>query len=439
MLSSVKEVGDGVRSLLVIAHAYPPMPRLLKLQEYLPELGWQAVFLVPRGRVGDTRFVAGPSGATEATAGAVRAQAPRRMPPLLRRQNRWTGYLRLVLLWLRTPDELVSWIPGAVVRGRRAIRQHNTALILASGPHFSTMLVGLLLERITETPLVLDFRDAWTIDPVDPFGCLNGTFRAPSSPRRRALLAWLEKKVLERSSLVLFTSDGTCACYVSRYPWLASRATVFYNGVDEKDFTRAPEPTETLAVTYVGTLHEYQLAQAELLLRAFARFVECAGDTPARLLLAGQRAPEIDARLQSLAAGLGIAAQTRFHGPLAHPVAIQLLRGRGVQLLFAGESRLIRLSKVSDCLATGRPILALAREDSETARHVRAAGHAVYDGSSEHELTRLLGDLLRRPAATAARAPAFACPYPHQLHWRSVAEAAARLFDGLVTPTARSG
>jgi glycosyltransferase involved in cell wall biosynthesis len=434
----VKEV-SGVRSLLVVAPAYPPMPRLLKLQEYLPELGWRPVFLVPRGREGDPRFVTEPTGRVDARADRVNPQALRWMPAFLRRQNAWTGWLRLVFLWLHTPDELVRWIPWAVVRGRRAIREHDAALILASGPPFSTALVGLLLGGLTGAPLVSDFRDAWTIDPVDPFGCLNGTFRAPPSPRRRAFLTWLERKVFERSRLVLFTSDQTCASYIGRYPWLASRSSVLYNGVDEKDFAHAPAPAEALAVTYVGTLHEFQMAQAELCLRAFAQLAESGPCQSVQFRLAGHRTPRIDARLRGLASQLGIAARSRFDGPLLHRAAIELLRGRGVQLLFAGQSQLIRLSKVSDCLATGRPILALAREDSETARHVLAAGHAVYGGSSEGELARLLRELLRRPAATSSNTPPFACPYPHRLHWQSIGEAAARLFGNLVKPAARFG
>ncbi len=323
-----------------------------------------------------------------------REGASLRTSPVPAPRQRLTRWLRLALLWFSTPDALAGWIPLAVTRGWWITRREAVSALLASSPPFSTACVGVLLKKLTGLPLVLDFRDAWTLDPADPFGCLDGSFRAPISHRRRALLARLEAIALRNADEVLFTSDRTLQAYRSVYPELGSRGRVLYNGVDERDFDGPPDDHAGFALTYVGTLHHYQLSQAELVLRAFARLSHESPSDGLILRFFGHRAAPLDARLRSLAEELGVADRVVLEGPIPHARAISLMRARGVQLLFAGSSRFIRLTKISDCLATGRPLLALAASDSETAAHVRAGG--------SYGLRRLLGGRTGGPSEAAA-------------------------------------
>ena len=54
-------------------------------------------------------------------------------------------------------------LPGAVREGRKLLRETRHDVILVSGPPFSSFLIGAKLSRETGVPLVLDYRDEWTI------------------------------------------------------------------------------------------------------------------------------------------------------------------------------------------------------------------------------------------------------------------------------------
>ena len=69
-------------------------------------------------------------------------------------------------LWIRNaffiPDARAGWLPFAVARGLKAIQAENIDLIFTTSPPFTTVLIGLLLKKITGLPWVSDYRDPWT-------------------------------------------------------------------------------------------------------------------------------------------------------------------------------------------------------------------------------------------------------------------------------------
>jgi hypothetical protein len=339
------------------------------------------------------------------------------------------AWLRAALLWLSTPDDLVGWVPFAVWGAWRETRRARIDALLSSGPPFSVVLAGVLAKAVTGVPLLLDFRDAWTLDPVDPFGCIGGPIQAPRLPAREAVLRGMERWSLGRADRVAFTSDYTCAAYLREYPKLIDRASVLYNGVEEVDFDLPPDESVSGDFVYLGTLHEYQLPQALLTIEAFAAALRSEPQLQgACLRFMGHRSSRVDAALAARAAAHGAADRVRLEGAKPHRRAMAILRGARVLPLFAGQSRFTRLSKVSECLAAGRPVLALAAADSETAAHVGAAGQSFYAGSSGSELAEVLRHLWceRRPLG----AP-FPFPQTHAFHWHSTVRGFALELDEL--------
>lgn len=438
--------------VLLLAPAFPPMPRLLKLARYLPDFGWDVHILTPRSRSarGDIRFAA-------ANASLPQFEATFAIPGAVETVERWSrrwrrarpvspgsggvapafgggrGLARQLLLWLSTPDDLVGWIPWATASAWRLARSRAVQAILATGPPFSCVLAGAAARSLTELPLVVDFRDAWTLDPVDPLGCVSGPLRAPVSGVRRRLLTAMERTVLRCADRVLFTSDRTNQAYSQAFPGIEEKSRVLLNGADEEDFVSPQDETSELCFTHVGTLHEFQMWQAELLLRAFAtaRREKRSGIRNARVRFYGHMPEPLRRQLLAVAAAEGIAQQVEVGGAIHHDRAVALMRGEGVVLMFAGRSLLTRLSKITDALVVGRPMLAFALAESETARHVRDGGGAVYSGDAPHSLADVLDEMARHPLARARLATSFPFPYPHPLHWRSMARAVAADLDNL--------
>jgi glycosyltransferase involved in cell wall biosynthesis len=338
--------------------------------------------------------------------------------------------IRSILLWLNTPDDLVGWLPFAVWRGYWLGRQAKVGLILASGPPFTTVLIGALLKRLTGWSFVADFRDAWVNDRSDPFRVIGGSFRAPYGRTRIRALEAIERFCLSHSDLVVFTSTFTRNRYCHSYPFLKTRSVVILNGAEEEDFVAPPQRQEAYTFTYIGSLHEFQLPQLGLFLRALREGSQRSSVLAAsRVLIAGSRGSQADAWLRSQIVAEGLLELTTLLGDVRHEEAVAFLKGSGAILLFVGENCYPRLTKVTDAAAVKRPVLAFASEGAETALHIRTLGQIVYSGTSAVEVATLLESL-----ATDGWSPPdgkFPFPYPHHLNWRAAAKHLASLLDRL--------
>jgi hypothetical protein len=289
-----------------------------------------------------------------------------------------------------------------------------------------------MIKQRTGLPFVADFRDAWMQDPVDPFGCVAGTIRAPYGQGRMRVMAWLERYVVKRADVILFTSNLTHEAYRVAYPEVQKKGIVLYNGVEESDFESPSDTSVPFAFTYVGTLHAYQSQQIDLFLRAFALAVRKeSGLAASRMRICGQRPTVLDGRIEQLARAAGIDRLVVRQDRVPHSLAVSLMKSRGVLLVFSGASRLVRPSKISDYLAARRPILALAADDSETASHVQGSGHSLYSGDSPEELADIITRLWQWHRNDDAAAGGFPFRHPHPLHWRTTALALAEILDRL--------
>jgi glycosyltransferase involved in cell wall biosynthesis len=340
--------------------------------------------------------------------------------------------LRRLLLWADLPDEFVGWLPFALTRGWQATHALEISAIYASGPPFSVVLAGVLLARLTGRPLIADFRDAWTLDAQDPFGTLAGTFRNGPDAARLSVLRSLEAHALERSSRILFTSRSTERTYLDAYPTMAGRTAVIFNGVDPDDFDAAPRFSDVPSATHVGTIHEYQVPQVLALLEAVAAGRIRGGSTHFRIDFVGPMSSLVRARIAGAAERLDIASRVHFHGTVTHHESIGWVRGADVLLLFCGLNPIVRLSKLSEYAASGRPMLAFAVPGAETALEVQALGGDVTAGDDAAATFAALHDLLRRGIETRALAPVFPFAHPHPLNRRTETAQLAQLLDEVV-------
>jgi len=436
------------------------MPRPLKLSEHLPRLGWQTCLLAPAGAErGDRRFVGDEWMTGKVTAATPVLPSPaqwlsrrmRRTAPLpastsapippareLRALERFT---RRLLLGLNTPDEDVGWLPWAIPAALRLARERPVRAVYATGPPFSVVLAGVMVKRLSRLPLVLDFRDAWTLDESDPFGTIGGRFRAPYGMGRIGVLRFLERRCLQAADCVLFSSRYTMERYAEAYPVIGDRSELLWNGIEAQDFGGPPHPFRAFVFAHVGTLQDFQREHLQLWLRAMAIATRLdAAFAETRAFVAGGRSPALDGWLGQVIAELGLMGRVERTGPLAHGDAMSILKGAGALVLVAGRNRYTRPSKISDYAATRRPVLALADDASETARCVAELGGRVYGGCSAEELAPLLLDLFRRGSRSAPQEQPFPFEYPHPLNWATSALRLASRLDeisGTLGPSSR--
>ena len=356
------------RRVLVLAYYFPPVggagvQRTLKFVKHLASLGWDATVVSTRSRA----------------YGARDASLVHEIPPSTRVVRtgalplaRYLSYalhrlrlrrLRAFVLW---PDGGLGWMPFALVAALRAARRDRPDVLFSTSSPYGAHLVALVVRRLTGLPWVADFRDEWSANP-----------HLASQPRLLARLSERAERAITRGASRIVVAAG--------YFRLADvdvddpRRLEIVNGVDEADLPAAdadPRPTDRFVVAHVGTL--YDLRDPTPALRALSALA-------ARGAIDGSR---VDVRL------VGNVWLPHFEPPdglrvevtgyVEHRRAVAEMHAATVLLLYVPAIDLAPSGKFFEYLASGRPVLCLARADNLASRLVREwdAGAAADPGDA---------------------------------------------------------
>jgi glycosyltransferase involved in cell wall biosynthesis len=364
----------AARRVLFVSYPFPPVggagvQRTTKFVKYLPCHGWHpsvltvanpsvpafdhsllrdipAHTLVRRARTWEPSY---------AVKSAVTVAGGRR-PGLLRRLTR-TGLRRLSNLLLQ-PDAQVLWLPGAVREGRRLLAAIPHDAIVATGPPFSSFLIGAALSQQAGLPLVLDYRDEWDLS--------NAYWE---NKRPGALARWaqghMQRRVVRTAKALIATTRCSAAALREMADRAGSRADVgwIYNGFDPQDFAAEPPPAAgghaPYRLVYTGTL--WEMTAVSPLVEAVHRL---AAERPGlaanlELVFAGRRTAPQQAALDRLR---DLPCRLTEHPYLEHSDALKLLRSAGglCALLsdLPGVDRVVP-AKIFEYMAARRPVLAI--------------------------------------------------------------------------------
>jgi glycosyltransferase involved in cell wall biosynthesis len=369
------------RRVLVLAYYFPPVggagvQRTLKFVKYLASLGWDATVISTRSRAygaQDESLV----GEVPATARVVRTRAL----PLARYLGILLYKLRLMRLraFVLWPDGGLGWAPFAFIAAMRAVRRDRPEVLFSTSAPYGAHLVALLVARLTGLPWVADFRDEWASNPY-----LTGQPRLLAKLSARA-----ERAITRDAGRVVVAADYFA---LSGLPADDPRRIEILNGVDETDFAESAPfagPNDRFVVAHVGTL--YNLQDPSVALRALAGLA-------ARGAIDGER---VAVRLVGNVWIPGFEPPPGIHvettGYVEHDRAIAEMRSATVLLLYVPSVSLAPSGKLFEYLASGRPVLCLARDDNLASRLVREwrAG-AVADPHDEAAIEEAVLELWRR-------------------------------------------
>lgn len=363
------------RRVLFVSYTFPPVggagvQRVAKFIKYLPDFGWQSSVLTVRNPsvpAYDSSLVADipeqtivrkartlePSYAVKSAvaSGGGRSNILRRMVSLVGRQLSTT---------LLQPDPQVLWLPAAVLAGRRLLREVPHHAIIATGPPFSTFLIGAMLQRASGVPLVLDYRDEWG---------LSNTYleNKQVGPVAQFVHDRMQRLAARQASAMMATTRASAQSleFVRNRAGGAARVTWIYNGFDPADFPTTPisrecgDSTKRFRLVYVGTL--WNLTSVAPLVAAVRLLAERSPELAGHfeLVFAGRRTPQQQELLQPLRS---LPCRLIEHPYLDHAEALQLTRSAdGLCVLLSdvrGADRVVP-AKLFECMAARRPILAI--------------------------------------------------------------------------------
>ena len=277
----------------------------------------------------------------------------------------------------------------ALVRGAGRI---GTApdLVFATGPAFSSFAAAAFWAARTRAPLVLDYRDEWTLSPFD-------FVRTGAADRH------VEAAALRRACRVVFTTEPMRRHAVRRFgPWLEPKSAVVPNGWEEEHVAAAAKARRRggrQRIMFLGSLAEHTDPRGFLRAVAEAARRDAALAGRLRLCFVGPKDPEMQAALDGFPLPQMIESR-----PRVERADVPTTLAEADALILFADTRLSRYmpSKLFDYVGSGRPIVVWG-SDGEAGRVVKELDQGIVTTSLEE-----VGNLLAAPpeatkAAVAAR------------------------------------
>jgi glycosyltransferase involved in cell wall biosynthesis len=238
---------------------------------------------------------------------------------------------------------------------RKAIARERPSVVLATAPPPSALLAAAAVAG--DVPLIAELRDLWAGNPYFDRG----------SP----ILAKLEGRALGHAQAVVTVTEGCRASLLRLHPEIEKRLHIVPNGFDpsliERRSERARPSGEPALLIHAGAL--YGDRTAEVLVAALGRpellgltRFELVGVIDPRTRRALQDAPDLDARADA---------------PVDWEEAIDRVLASDIVVVINAPSTggdMALPTKLYEALALGRPVLALTREGSDTARLLKRLG-----------------------------------------------------------------
>ena len=319
-------MGSGMPEVLLIAYDFPPSAgvgaglRSANFARHLPEFGWQpTVVALDQGQVASDKVVRLPS-----------------MTP-----------------WHR-PYEMTpyGWAfgLGRHLRGRAG---HRYDLVYVSCPPYPQALSAMSYAASHSLPLVVDFRDAWALDPYQEGSRLKRVLY-------RYLFPSLERRLLANTDLLILNTPSALAAYQAHYPAVADRMLYLPNGYDEAAFRDVDADrigdSDVLTLLYAGRFGIGARSPSNLI--AGLRIAQSRG-CRVRLDILGNQGAAI--RAEITAEGMG--DLVRLLGEVDYTQAVRNMASADVLVLIqAPSSSTVQAvaGKTFDYIRSGRPILVVA-------------------------------------------------------------------------------
>lgn len=348
-------------TVLLLAYYFPPLgmggtQRPAKLAKYLPEFGWTPVVTTVKevsyyardpdllAEIQHVEVIR--TGSLDPQRVLFKLRRDDEVSPGLARGGPATGLKQLFI-----PDNKVLWLPFALARALRIVRDRRIDLLFTTSPPHSAHLGGWVSKRVTGIPWVADFRDPWA----------GGEFQ-PAGAWRYSIEAKLQRLVLRAADAVVAVTEGLAENLRSQLGESAGKVRVIPNGFDEQDFAAPPTGRAgTFTFTLCGALTATQGLQT--LLAAVVQMAnqpEAAGQDWCLRLVGSVIDPEaarwVDEALQS-----GRVEKVGYR-PHRQAVAEMMSADALIYIVPDGASRGHIPGKTFEYLRAGKPVLAIGPE-----------------------------------------------------------------------------
>jgi glycosyltransferase involved in cell wall biosynthesis len=368
------------KRVLFVSYLFPPtggvgVHRVSKFVKYLPEFGWSSSVLtvsnpsvplvdeslirdIPAGTLIRRAKTYEPGYAIKnSVAGGGHA---RKGNPVFRFAKSCVRKMANAVL---QPDPQILWHPQAYRAGLKLLEEVPHDAIIATGPPFSSLILGARLSRKTGLPLILDYRDEWDISNAYWENKGHG-------PISNWIQTCQQSYAVRAADLLLATTPSSARAVASFARQHGSRAdsAFIYNGFDPDDYPKSPAPQPRIVngerrrfrLAFIGTLWNLNSIEPVVqgILQLNREHPELAAEM--ELLLAGRRTPDQEELLTQLDQTSIEITKLPF---VSHDEAIQLMQSADMLLMINSDlpktQRIIN-AKTFEYMAARRPMMVVA-------------------------------------------------------------------------------
>lgn len=233
--------------LFISYHFYPSAAvaakRIAKFCKYLPSFQFEPVILTVQDRYYER---------LDSQLGLNGVKTYRTRHFTANKADYNSNYFKLGLYYFRRliekclfPDAYISWLPFALWTAGKIFRENNIDLIYASGPWFSSFITGWMLKKRFQVPLVIEYRDKWSLD----FDY--------QKQRTARLHRFFDKKIMAAADKIVFASNGDLEIYKKHFREIDfTKAEVIRNSFDLDDFRHIKiTKRDKFVVSYAGKFY----------------------------------------------------------------------------------------------------------------------------------------------------------------------------------------
>jgi glycosyltransferase involved in cell wall biosynthesis len=273
-----------------------------------------------------------------------------------------------------------DWARRAAAVGIALAGRHRYALVASSGPPHVAHEAARQVAVATGLPLVIDLRDPWFSDDVEPPALRGATWRALTAAQERAAVT--------RAALVVVNTDSCRQLMADRYPEFATRFLTVMNGADA-DVAGVSELPETFIISHTGSL--YSGRDPRILFRAVARVVQRLQLTPRDLRVHFMGDDVYEGRpLFDLAVAAGVGEFTRCDARRPRAEALALVRASAMVVLLPQQHVHSIPGKVFEYVQLAAWPLILSDPGTATERLLRDSGADVLPPDDEEGVARAI-------------------------------------------------
>ena len=349
------------KKVLIIAFYYPPssaaaVQRILKATEYLPEFGWDSIILTAKPSVyedlEESQVI------PDSVAEHVYRTKAFDVNTHLSIRGKHFG-------WMSTIDRWSTWIPGALIQGLKIIKKYNPDLICSTTPIPSANIIASVLAKHADIP--------WVADYQDPFSYHN----YPTSQLKTMAQKAIDKATLKNCSAAIFATENVRDLYKHKFSTVQeNKLYIVENGFDEtnwrrlegyKPSTQSPFNKNKFSLFYSGVLYpngRNPMPLFEALSTLKAKNIVTRDSF--ELVFQGTGDGE---KFTSILSELDIVDLVKFTSKVPYLDSLYYMKAADALTLIQDEVFNMQVpGKLYEYFRTGRPVLAIAPNESATAK-----------------------------------------------------------------------